>query len=80
MKYNILGKTGLKVSRIGFGGGALKPCSAEQCYNLLEIASKNGINYLDLDKTFDESKLNNFFKKKIILLLHVNLMPKIMKA
>ncbi len=47
MKYNILGKTGLKVSEIGFGGEWLERHSEEESIELMRYAGTMGINIVD---------------------------------
>ncbi len=55
MKYQYLGKTGIKVSKVAFGcqgigGGAVwsdRSVSVEQCRSLLDAARDLGINYID---------------------------------
>ena len=47
MKYRTLGKTGLKVSEIGFGGEWLERHEEEESVELLRYAGKNGINIID---------------------------------
>ena len=47
MNYKILGKTGLKVSEIGFGGEWLERHPEEESIELMKYASENGINIID---------------------------------
>ena len=47
MERRRLGKTGLMVSEVGFGGEWLERHSAEECAALLDHAEKAGINILD---------------------------------
>ncbi len=47
MKYRRLGKTGLEVSEVGFGGEWLERHSDEECVRLLDVAGGAGINILD---------------------------------
>ena len=47
MNYRRLGKTGLQVSEIGFGGEWLERHDAEECRSALERAEALGINILD---------------------------------
>ena len=47
MKYRILGKTGLMVSEIGFGGEWLERHPEEEGVELIRYASSKGINILD---------------------------------
>ena len=47
MKYRTLGKTGLEVSEIGFGGEWLERHPEEESVELIRYASSKGINILD---------------------------------
>ncbi len=47
MEYRTLGKTGLKVSEIGFGGEWVGGYSLEEVKNLTDCCEENGINFLD---------------------------------
>ena len=47
MRYRTLGKTGLKVSEIGFGGEWLERHEAEESALLLRYAHKQGVNIVD---------------------------------
>ncbi len=47
MKYRRLGKTGLLVSEIGFGGEWMERHTPEECKAVLEEAAQSGINILD---------------------------------
>ena len=47
MKYNVLGKTGIKVSEIGFGGEWLERHPKEESIELMKYAFKKGINIID---------------------------------
>lgn len=47
MNYRRLGKTGLQVSEIGFGGEWLERHSEEEGVDLIHYASAQGINILD---------------------------------
>ncbi len=47
MKYRILGKSGLKVSEIGFGGEWLERHEEEESVALLKYANRKGINIVD---------------------------------
>ena len=44
MEYRVLGKTGLKISRLGFGGIPVQRVDAEQNIKLILKARENGIN------------------------------------
>ena len=47
MKYNELGKTGLKVSEIGFGGEWLGSHTQEECCAIIDKLEQSGVNILD---------------------------------
>ena len=47
MQYRELGKTGLKVSEIGFGGEWLERHEAEESVQLMRYAAESGINIVD---------------------------------
>ena len=47
MKYLELGKTGLRVSRMGFGGIPIQQSSQEDVTRLIAHLHKNGINFID---------------------------------
>ena len=47
MNYRVLGKTGLKVSEIGFGGEWLERHDEQDSIELLKYASSKGINIVD---------------------------------
>lgn len=47
MNYRVLGKTGLMVSEIGFGGEWLERHSNEESVELIKYASSKGINIID---------------------------------
>lgn len=47
MEYRILGKTGLKVSRMGFGGIPIQKIDEEGTRMLLQDMVRRGINYID---------------------------------
>lgn len=47
MNYRELGKTGLKVSEIGFGGEWLERHNTEECKAIIDRAEQEGINILD---------------------------------
>lgn len=64
MEYRTLGRTKLKISRIGFGGGPIQSMSAEKASSLLALALDGGINYIDLDKRCDEGKVAEAIAKR----------------
>ena len=47
MEYRILGKTGLKISRLGFGGIPIQRIDAEGTKVLVHQMMEAGINYID---------------------------------
>ena len=47
MQYRMLGKTGLRVSEIGFGGEWLERHEEEESVELMRYAGKQGINIID---------------------------------
>ena len=47
MQYRTLGKTGLRVSEIGFGGEWLERHEEEESVELMRYAGKQGINIID---------------------------------
>ena len=47
MEYRILGKTGLKISRMGFGGIPIQRIDAEGTKALMHKLLENGVNYID---------------------------------
>ncbi len=53
MQYRTLGKTGLSVSEIGYGGGRVRPAHDEtELVNMLHYALERGFNYLDTAPTY----------------------------
>ena len=48
MQYRTLGKTGLRVSEIGYGGGRVRPEHDEKSLvNMIHYAIDCGVNYID---------------------------------
>ena len=47
MQYVMLGSTGLKISRLGFGGIPIQRIDQPGTRAMLEAAHKAGINYID---------------------------------
>ena len=47
MEYRTLGKTGLKISRMGFGGIPIQKIDEEGTKKLLHTMMKRGIKYID---------------------------------
>lgn len=61
MQYNILGKTGLNVSRIGFGGIPIQHVNQDTVNKMIEKSIELGINFLDSARgyTVSEELLGN---------------------
>ena len=47
MEYTTLGKTGLNISRIGFGGIPIQKIDAKAVRPLMERLVKEGVNFID---------------------------------
>ena len=47
MEYTILGKTGLRISRMGFGGIPIQRIDAEGTKALMKQLMDEGVNYID---------------------------------
>ncbi len=56
MEYRILGKTGLKISRLGFGGIPIQKIDAEGTKKLIGELVKSGINYIDTARGYTVSE------------------------
>lgn len=56
MEYTILGKTGLKISKIGFGGIPIQRIKQEEARPLFETLVELGINYLDTARAYTVSE------------------------
>lgn len=56
MEYRILGKTGLKVSRMGFGGIPIQRINADETKKLIQILNNNGVNYIDTARGYTVSE------------------------
>lgn len=56
MEYRILGKTGLSVSRMGFGGIPIQRIDAEGTKVLMHQLLENGINYIDTARGYTVSE------------------------
>jgi predicted aldo/keto reductase-like oxidoreductase len=56
MQYRILGKTGLKISRLGFGGIPIQRIDAEGTKNLMLRLKEAGINYIDTARGYTVSE------------------------
>lgn len=58
MEYRILGRTGIKVSAIGIGGGGFENKSYEACEAMIDCAIKEGINFIDIYNSNPEARSN----------------------
>ena len=56
MEYRILGKTGLKISRLGFGGIPIQRVDAKTTRELLLFMAEKGINYIDTARGYTVSE------------------------
>lgn len=56
MNYTILGKTGLKISRLGFGGIPIQKIDAEGTKVLMHKMVEEGINYIDTARGYTVSE------------------------
>lgn len=56
MEYKILGKTGLKVSRLGFGGIPIQKIDAEGTKELIARLIKEGVNFIDTARGYTVSE------------------------
>ena len=56
MEYRTLGKTGLKISRMGFGGIPIQKIDEEGPKKLLHTMMKRGINYIDSSRGYTVSE------------------------
>ena len=56
MEYRILGKTGLKISRLGFGGIPIQRIDAEGTKVLMHQMKDAGINYIDTARAYTVSE------------------------
>ena len=57
MKYVTLGKTGLNISRLGFGGIPIQKVDAEVTKQLVQKMIENGINYIDTARGYTVSEV-----------------------
>ena len=58
MEYVTLGKTGLKISRMGFGGIPIQRIDAAGTKKLMEMMAEKGINYIDSARGYTVSELS----------------------
>ena len=56
MEYRVLGKTGLKISRMGFGGIPIQKIDAEGTKVLMHRLKAEGINYIDTARGYTVSE------------------------
>ena len=56
MEYRVLGKTGLKVSRMGFGGSPIQRIDAEGTKALMQSLVEAGVNFIDTARGYTVSE------------------------
>ncbi len=56
MEYVTLGKTGLRVSRVGFGGIPIQKVNAEDSVKLMQAVFDKGINFIDTARAYTVSE------------------------
>ncbi len=56
MEYRILGKTGLKISRLGFGGIPIQRITEADTRPLMQMLVENGINFIDTARGYTVSE------------------------
>ncbi|MBR5122740.1 MAG: aldo/keto reductase, partial [Anaerotignum sp.] len=56
MEFVTLGKTGLKISRMGFGGIPIQRVDAAVTRKLMEMMAEKGINYIDTARGYTVSE------------------------
>lgn len=56
MEYTTLGKTGLRISKIGFGGIPIQKVDAEVTRTLMEKLAAEGVNYIDTARGYTVSE------------------------
>ena len=56
MEYRILGKTGLRISRVGFGGIPIQRIDAEGTKELIRYLHDAGVNYIDTARSYTVSE------------------------
>ena len=56
MQYRMLGKTGLKISRLGFGGIPIQRIDAEGTKPLIQKLMAAGVNYIDTARGYTVSE------------------------
>ncbi len=56
MEKRILGRTGLEVSTIGFGGIPIQRVDTDMAFKILEKCTERGINFIDTARGYNESE------------------------
>ena len=56
MEYRTLGKTGLNISRLGFGGIPIQKVDKETTRTLVQAMAEKGINYIDTARGYTVSE------------------------
>ncbi|MDP3487022.1 MAG: aldo/keto reductase, partial [Bacillota bacterium] len=56
MQYKTLGRTGLKVSRLGFGGIPIQRVSQEEVNSIFAVCRELGINFIDTARGYTDSE------------------------
>lgn len=66
MQYRTLGKTGLRVSEIGYGGGRIRPeHDINELVNMIHYAIDCGVNYIDTAPTYADGYSETVIGKAI---------------
>ena len=55
MEYRTLGKTGLRISRMGFGGIPIQRIDEKGTKKLIEKMAERGVNYIDTARGYTVS-------------------------
>ena len=56
MEYRVLGKTGLTISRLGFGGIPIQKIDAEGTKGLMQALCRAGVNFIDTARGYTVSE------------------------
>ncbi|MBE5906436.1 MAG: aldo/keto reductase [Lachnospiraceae bacterium] len=56
MQYNTLGRTGLTISKLGFGGIPIQKSNEEDVRKLFQVLIREGVNYIDTAKGYTVSE------------------------
>jgi predicted aldo/keto reductase-like oxidoreductase len=56
VQYTVLGKTGLRVSKVAFGALPIQRISTEEAVRILRKAYENGINFFDTARAYTDSE------------------------